>query len=104
MKQTVKLIEKKDVAKDTMEFVFSRPEGFTYKAGQSIDLYHVNPTETDDEGNKRAFSLTSAPFEKNLMITTRMRDTAFKRVLKIYSRALTFLWMVPSDHLRYTMI
>jgi ferredoxin-NADP reductase len=82
MKQTVKLLEQKVIAKDTVEFVFSRPEGFAYRAGQSIDLYLINPPETDDEGNKRAFSLTSAPFEEHLMIATRMRNTAFKRVLK----------------------
>jgi ferredoxin-NADP reductase len=82
MKQIVRLLDKKEIAKDTMAFTFSKPEGFLYKAGQSIDLYHINPSETDEEGNKRAFSLTSAPYEETLMIATRIRDTAFKRILK----------------------
>lgn len=82
MDYTIKLIDKQEVAKDTMAFYFSKPEGFVFKAGQSIDLFLINPPETDDEGNKRAFSLASAPFEEELMITTRLRDTAFKRVLR----------------------
>jgi ferredoxin-NADP reductase len=34
------------------------------------------------EGNKRAFSVASSPQEPILMVATRMRDTAFTRVLK----------------------
>lgn len=64
-----------------MAFRFSKPEGFVYKAGQTIDLSLVDPTETDTEGNTRTFSLASAPHEEHLMVATRMRDTAYKRVL-----------------------
>ena len=64
-----------------MAFHFAKPSGFEYRAGQSIDLTLLNPPETDGEGNTRAFSLASAPFDRDLMIATRMRDTAFKRVL-----------------------
>jgi ferredoxin-NADP reductase len=77
-----KLIDKKEVAEGTVQFIFEKPEGFVYEAGQSIDLKLINPPETDDEGNMRAFSLASAPHEDVIYITTRMRDTAFKRVLK----------------------
>jgi len=42
----------------------------------------VAPPETDQKGNSRSFSLVSAPYETELVIATRMRDTAFKRVLK----------------------
>lgn len=83
--QKTTLQRKEPVAEGTMAFYFSKPAGFEYKSGQSIDLYEKNPPETDAEGNKRAFSLTSAPHEDFLSITTRMRDTAFKRVLKVMS-------------------
>lgn len=69
------------VAEGTMAFHFAKPSGFEYRAGQSIDLTLLNPVETDGEGNTRAFSLAGAPFDRDLMIATRMRDTAFKRVL-----------------------
>jgi ferredoxin-NADP reductase len=76
------LLKSDTVAEGTMTFTLEKPEGFTYKAGQSIDLFLINPPETDAEGNKRAYSLSSAPDDPDLLIATRMRDTAFKRVLK----------------------
>lgn len=79
---TSKLIERKEIAEGTMAFRFDTPEGFTYKAGQYIETKLINPPETDAEGDDRTFSLASAPRELSLMIATRMRDTAFKRVLK----------------------
>jgi ferredoxin-NADP reductase len=42
----------------------------------------INPPDTDAEGNTRTFSIVSLPFEDELVFTTRMRDTAFKRSLK----------------------
>lgn len=77
-----KFIRNEEVAEGTMRFYFERPEGFEYRAGQSIDLTLVSPPETDAEGDTRAFSLVSIPSEQELSITTRMRDTAFKRVLR----------------------
>ncbi len=77
-----KLAKKEDAAEHTMLFQFEKPAGFTYKAGQFADYTLINPSDTDEEGNTRGFSLSSAPYEPNLMCTTRMRDTAFKRVLK----------------------
>jgi len=65
-----------------MAFHFEKPTGFTFIAGQAGDFTLHNPPETDKEGNKRSFSLACAPFEDDLMIATRMRDTAFKRSLK----------------------
>ena len=70
------------VAEGTMAFYFEKPAGFEFKAGQSIDLTLIDPAETDEGGNTRAFSLISSPFEGELAVATRMRDTAFKRVLK----------------------
>jgi ferredoxin-NADP reductase len=78
----VKLLKKETVANGTMAFHFEKPEGLVYRPGQFGDFTLINPPETDEEGNVRGFSLASAPYEPDLMIATRMRDTAFKRVLK----------------------
>jgi len=78
----VKLKYKREIAEGTMAFHFEKPEGFIYKAGQFANCTLINPAETDAEGNSRIFSLASAPYESELMVATRMRDTAFKRVLK----------------------
>src|SRR4030095_9616502 len=78
----VKLKAKEKIDTGKMAFRFEKPEGFVYKAGQFADYTLINPPETDAEGNTRGFSLASAPYEDDLISATRMRDTAFKRVLK----------------------
>lgn len=78
----VKLLKKIEIAEGTMAFHFEKPDGFKFKAGQFADVTLINPSETDAEGNIRAFTLANAPYEENLVFVTRMRDTAFKRVLK----------------------
>ncbi len=90
-----KLVKKEQAAEGTESFYFEKPADFNYKAGQSIDLTIVNPPENDDEGKMRAYSLSSAPFETNLMITTRMRDTAFKRSLKVLPEGSDFTFEGP---------
>jgi ferredoxin-NADP reductase len=61
------------------------PLALFVKAGQFIEMTLLDPPETDAEGNTRAFSMASAPDDETLMGATRMRDTAFKRVLNIAS-------------------
>jgi len=76
------LIKHEVIAEGTMAFHFAKPADFQFRPGQSIDLTLIDPPESDAEGNTRAFSIASAPSDPDLMIATRMRDTAFKRVLR----------------------
>jgi ferredoxin-NADP reductase len=76
------LRSREKAAHGTMAFRFEKPSGWVFKAGQFLDMTLVDPPETDAEGNTRSFSIASGPHEDTLMIATRMRDTAFKRVLK----------------------
>lgn len=82
MQTTVKLTRRETIAEGTMAFHFAKPEGFEFRAGQFADFTLIDPPETDAEGNTRAFSLVHAPYEPELVAATRMRDTAFKRVLR----------------------
>ena len=68
------LRDARELAEGTMAFRFAKPEGFAFKAGQAIDL-EVN-------GERHAFSIVTAPFEDEIVIATRMRDSAFKRALR----------------------
>lgn len=77
-----RLDERHEVAENTMAFEFEKPAGWTFKPGQFVDITVMNPPETDTEGNTRGFSISSAPHEPMIMVATRLRDTAFKRVLK----------------------
>lgn len=70
------------VAEDTMAFHFGRPDGYAYQAGQSLQLTLIDPPRTDDKGPTREFTIASAPHEPELMVAMRLRDSAFKQVLR----------------------
>ncbi|MGB9512498.1 MAG: FAD-dependent oxidoreductase [Candidatus Acidiferrum sp.] len=76
-----RLRSREEVADRTMAFHLQKPAGFQFKPGQYIDLALINPSETDSQGVVRTFSIASAPYEDELLVATRMRDSAFKRVL-----------------------
>lgn len=77
-----KLVRHEKVAEGTMAFHFEKPKGFDFRAGQYADWTLINPPETDAAGTTRSFTLASAPHEDQVMIATRLRDSAFKRVLE----------------------
>jgi ferredoxin-NADP reductase len=79
---TTRLKSREEVADATYAFRFEKPAGFEFKAGQFLTWSLIDPPETDAEGTRRIFSIASAGYEDDLMMTTRIRDTAFKRVLK----------------------
>ena len=81
-KYETRLTASETVAEGTMAFHFAKPADFKFQAGQSMNVSLIDPPETDAKGNARTFSIVSAPHENELVIATRMRDTAFKRVLK----------------------
>lgn len=74
---------REEVAVGTMAFHFQRPAGFAFKAGQAIDLILPAAEVAGGQSQRHAFSLVSAPFEDELVITTRMRDSVFKRALRM---------------------
>jgi len=80
----VRMKTRHQVAADTLAVYFERPTSFSFTAGQFIDVMLLDPPELDSQGTTRAFTLASAPCEDDLMIATRLRDSAFKRV---WSRA-----------------
>jgi ferredoxin-NADP reductase len=73
----VKLAGREEVALGTMAFHFSKPAGFAFQPGQAVEV--VLPLDKDE---RRTFSLVSAPFQGELIVATRMRDSVFKRALK----------------------
>ncbi len=88
---TVQLIDRVLVAENTVALFLSKPSGFSFVPGQHLELIIPHPIETDGGrlcphlwtggGNKRDFSLASAPYEKELVVAMRLRDSAFKRSL-----------------------
>ncbi|MGI0130426.1 MAG: FAD-dependent oxidoreductase [Thermoplasmata archaeon] len=79
---TTSLRAREEVAEGTMAFHFDRPAGFSFRAGQATDFTLLAPSETDAEGDTRTFSIASPPSANEVLVATRLRDTAFKRVLR----------------------
>lgn len=72
---------KKPLAEGTSSFIFEKPDGFHFQAGQHVRMTLLQPAETDHKGKRRFFSIASAPQEADLVFAMRMQDTAFKRAL-----------------------
>ena len=78
----VRIKRTKEAADSTLAVYMEKPDGFSFEPGQFVEVGLIDPPDTDAEGDSRAFTLASAPHELDLMIATRLRDTAFKRILK----------------------
>lgn len=79
----LKLIDKKKETPDVITFIFKPEETLVWKAGQFLH-YVLHHEPTDDRGSDRWFTVSSAPFEKNIHITTRItseKGSSFKNSL-----------------------
>jgi ferredoxin-NADP reductase len=88
MQHETRLLRSEVLAEGTMGFWFARPQGFDYRSGQNGQFTLLEAKEFDGFGPTRTFTFASAPHEPELMIATRMRDTAFKRTLRFASPGL----------------
>lgn len=77
-----RLMKSSEVANGTMAFHFNKPAGFSFKPGQAVDLVLVDPANAGAEDLRHAFSIVSAPYEDELVVATRMRDSDYKRILR----------------------
>src|SRR5687768_17266618 len=80
MPVTLVLTEKEHLVDDIWAFRFMPNEPQHWIAGQymSVELPHEH---ADGKGTKRWFTISSAPFEGVMEITTRLTDSSFKRAL-----------------------
>lgn len=79
---TVSFLRREDLAQGTMAFHFAKPAGFTFKPGQAVDLILTGPHAAAGADGRHTFSLVCAPYEDELIVATRMRDSVFKNALK----------------------
>jgi ferredoxin-NADP reductase len=77
----LKLLNKCQIARNTVEYVFEKPAGLDYIPGQYAGFTLINPAETDAGGITRRFSLVSTPDENYITIAMRIQTSAYKRVL-----------------------
>jgi len=80
---TVKVKEYTEVASNTLAFVLEKPAGFTHKAGQFADWTLADSPKELSDDNVHSFTIASAPYEEHLLFATRMRNSTFKRQLRV---------------------
>ena len=78
----LQFLEKRQIAKDTYEFIFKKPEGFSFNAGQYLEwmLAHTNP---DSRGVRRYFTIASSPTEDEVHLAFKFiaRGSSYKHEL-----------------------
>lgn len=76
----LKLIGKENIVDNVWSFRFEPTKPLHWTAGQYIwvELPHDNP---DGEGARRWFTISSAPYENVVQITTRISNSTFKQAL-----------------------
>lgn len=79
----LRFIESKSREGDARSFIFKPVPWVSWTAGQYVHLMMPHEHE-DDRGHERWFTISSAPDEKNVVITTRINDkrrSSFKEAL-----------------------
>lgn len=78
---TLQFIRQEEIAENTFKYVFKKPDGFVFTAGQYLVVEPLNPQFTDDRPPLRSLSIASAPCEEELFFIMRHSESAFKKNL-----------------------
>lgn len=91
----LQLISKENLVDNVWAFRFQPSEPLAYMAGQyvRVELPHDNP---DEEGTKRWFTNSAAPYEGILQITTRVTDSTFKQAFSRLEVGSTELQLIEN--------
>jgi ferredoxin-NADP reductase/uncharacterized protein YndB with AHSA1/START domain len=78
----LKLISKQNLTGNVWSFRFEPTKPLYWTAGQYVwvELMHESP---DVEGTRRWFTISSAPYEEVIQITTRITGSTFKQALSV---------------------
>ncbi len=104
-KLVLKLKERNRLASDVYEFVFSAPRRFAFVPGQYMEWTLAHP-EVDSRGNRRFFTLASAPTERVLRLGVKFnkKSSSFKQAMlamkkdtEIIAAQLSGDFVLPDD-------
>jgi ferredoxin-NADP reductase len=79
----LRFISKKPEGKDVVSFVFEPEEKLSWQPGQYMHYVLEHP-DADEKGVERWFTISAAPFEGHIMLTTRLDNlplSTFKQAL-----------------------
>lgn len=81
-KLTLSLLQKIKISPDTFDFIFPRPEKFTFQAGQYLEMT-LSHDHVDARGNRRYFTIASSPTENTLRLGVKFYEpgSSFKKAL-----------------------
>lgn len=69
----LELIEKREIAKNTYEFIFKKPKGLNFKAGQYLE-WMLPHEKTDSRGVRRYFTIASSPTESVVRLAFKVEE------------------------------
>ena len=74
------LITRNTIANNSYEFVFKKPKGFNFLAGQYLE-WMLPHNERDHKGIRRYFTITSSPTEADVRVAMKIMDapSSFKK-------------------------
>ena len=93
------------IAENTYEFIFKKPTGLAFKAGQYLE-WMLPHKEADSRGIRRYFTIASSPTESTLRIALKMTEngSTYKKQLinmnsgdKIIASQLSGDFLLPED-------
>lgn len=87
---TLKLIEKTQTSFDTIDFVFSPSQKFSFTPGQYME-WTLSHKGTDGRGNRRYFTIASSPSEENIRIGVKFYEkrSSYKNAMYALSKGST---------------
>lgn len=89
---------KVQVADGTWSFHFEKPAGFVFEAGQYVALVLPRLVGPDKRGPVRSLSISSAPFEADLVFSVRITESGFKQTLMALEPGETAQATKPIGH------
>lgn len=104
-KMVLRLKEKKKISEDSYDFVFFKDVSMNYFPGQYLE-WTLSPSNSDERGNRRYFTLASSPTENDYRIGVKFSENSstFKKELKelplgstIVAGNLSGEFILPSD-------
>lgn len=79
----LRFMNKKEEVEGVCSFVFEPEQPITWQPGQYMH-YVLEHLDADDRGTERWFTISAAPFERHIMLTTRLDadpESSFKKTL-----------------------
>ncbi len=96
---TIKLKNKKNIARNTESFTFHKPEGFSFEAGQFATVRIPSVAEKGNPaGAVHALSFASAPSDEDVVFAWRKSESDFKKAADALNIGECIEMIAPAGH------